>query len=219
MIFLTQQEHNASRERVKEREPPRTAARQLFDRHMLLRDGHHLLRKEHPEGKSIARTTERGRAVAGRPVIVGLPAAMRDEETSAATPDGNLFRMLIERDTTAFPSVLHVAAHIVPTPSPTATQKNAGAPMALWQSLENELDRVLINPLNGPVSVTLLLPHLGDVDARMQALPAGGWDIALRLSPTALDALATHEERYRNSLRRRLACRVRLRFELRREHT
>lgn len=224
MISPTQQEHRTARERAKDREPEpqrptaqrrqETAARQPHSEHAPAGDGHHPPRKERPEGKSPTRPPERGRAAPA-----GLPAARRDEEASAATSDGNLFSMLMERDTSSLPGGLHVAPHAAATAHPAAAQESsgAGAPMALWQPLENELNRALVNPPAGPVSVTLLLPRLGDVDARLQALPAGGWDIALRFAPTALDALAAHEERCRHSLRRRLACRVRLRFEQRGE--
>ncbi|CAI1074368.1 Uncharacterised protein [Serratia rubidaea] len=229
MISPTLQEHRAARERAKQREPEpqrpaaqrrqEAAARQPHSGHAPAGDDHHPLRKERPAGKSPARTPERGRAAAERPALAGLPAARRDEESSAATPDGNLFSMLMDRDEASLPGALQVAPHAAATPHPTATpaSSGAGAPMALWQPLENELDRALVNPPAGPVSVTLLLPRLGDVDARLQALPAGGWDIALRFAPAALDALAAHEERCRHSLRRRLACRVRLRFEQRGE--
>lgn len=225
MISPTQHEHRASaraREKEREREPQRPAAqrrqdavaRQPRDEHGPAHDVHHPLRKARPGAKNVA---ERGRATAERPVSGGLPAARRDEENSAPTPDGNLFSMLMEHDTSAFPGALHVAPNAAATPHAAATPESAasGAPMALWQPLENELDRALVNPPAGPVSVTLLLPRLGDVDARLQALPAGGWDIALRFAPAALEALAAHEERCRHSLRRRLACRVRLRFEQR----
>lgn len=218
MISSTQREHRASRERAKEweHEPQRQATqqrgqvpRQPHGGHAPAGDGHHPLCKERPRAKSRERLSERGRAEDERPVLVGLPAVSRDDETSSATPDGNLFSILMGHDTSSLPSAPH----------PTATPESAGAgvPMARWQPLENELERILINPPAGPVSVTLLLPRLGDVDARLQALPSGGWDIALRFAPAALEALATYEERCRHSLRRRLACQVRLRFEQRKE--
>ncbi len=195
MISPTQQEHRTARERANDREPepqrPTAQRRQETAAH-----------QPHSEHAP-----------------AGLSATRRDEEASAATSDGNLFSMLMERDTSSLPGALHVAPHAAVTPHPAAAQESSGAsaPMALWQPLENELDRALVNPPAGPVSVTLLLPRLGDVDARLQALPAGGWDIALRFAPAALDALAAHEERCHHSLRRRLACRVRLRFEQRGE--
>ncbi|ELY1861828.1 type III secretion system HrpP C-terminal domain-containing protein [Serratia marcescens] len=209
MISLTQQECCASRERAKEwgQEQQRLAVRQLHD-------GHHPLRQARLE-KNIARVPERGCAAAERPAFT----VRRDEEGSEATSNGDLFSMLMEHDTPAFPGVFHATQHAATMSLPAATQESArtGASMVLWQALENELDRALVNPPTGPVSVSLLLPRLGYVDVRVQALPAGGWDIALRFTPTVLDALAAHEERCRNSLCRRLACRVRLRFELREE--
>ncbi|MCU7369212.1 type III secretion system HrpP C-terminal domain-containing protein [Pantoea stewartii] len=153
-------------------------------------------------GKSLPRKGE-------HPMHAVSPTARRDEEIPVTTPDINLFSILMEPNASFLPGSLYHAA--------APESQSAVAPMALWQPLENELDRALVNPPAGPVSVTLLLPRLGDVDARLQAMPRGGWDIALRFSPAALDALAVYEERCRHSLRRRLACQVRLRFEQRGE--
>ncbi len=44
---------------------------------------------------------------------------------------------------------------------------------------------------------------------------AAGWDISLRFAPAAMNMMAAHQERCRESLRRRMACAVRLRFEQR----
>ncbi|MFY1039509.1 type III secretion system HrpP C-terminal domain-containing protein [Pantoea agglomerans] len=55
---------------------------------------------------------------------------------------------------------------------------------------------------------------LGEVDARLSPF-AAGWDISLRFAPPAMTMMAAHQERCRESLRRRMACAVRLRFEQR----
>lgn len=93
----------------------------------------------------------------------------------------------------------------------------AGAPpaMAMWQEIEPALAEALSAQPPGEMRLALILPRLGHVDARMAALPAGGWDITLHLQPAAWQALLPHQERCRFSLRQRMACRVRLRFERR----
>lgn len=220
MISSTKREHSASRENTKEWEhelqrsaPQRRESTlcQPHGGHVLAGDGHHPLCKERPRTKTRERLSERGCATDERPVPAGQLAVRRDDDTLSLpstptdTPDGNLFSMLMGHDT----------PFLSCPPMDTPESVGSGMPMARWQPLENELERLLNNHPTGPVSVTLLLPRLGDVDARLQALPSGGWDIALRFAPAALDALAAYEERCSHSLRRRLACRVRLRFEQR----
>lgn len=143
--------------------------------------------------------------------------AKRADEPQTATPDAMLFSTLLDMVPT--PPALHPGvaelqprAHHAPAAH---SPMSGGAPLALWQPLEAELGRIADRQPDGPVAMTLLLPRLGAVDARLQHLPAGGWDIALRFSPSALGALEAHQERCRQALRRRLASRVRLRFEQR----
>lgn len=92
-----------------------------------------------------------------------------------------------------------------------------GAPpaMALWQEIEPALADALAEQPPGEMRLTLMLPKLGNVQAQMAALPGGGWDIALHLHPGAWQALLPHQERCRFSLRQKMACRVKLRFERR----
>jgi len=93
----------------------------------------------------------------------------------------------------------------------------SGAPpaMALWQEIEPALAGALAEQPPGEMMLTLMLPKLGNVQAQMAALPGGGWDIALHLQPAAWQALLPHQERCRFSLRQKMACRVKLRFERR----
>lgn len=96
------------------------------------------------------------------------------------------------------------------------TPSSAAPPaMALWQEIEPALISALAEQPPGEMQLTLMLPKLGNVDAHMTALAAGGWDIALHLQPGAWQALLPHQERCRFSLRQKMACRVRLRFERR----
>ena len=144
-------------------------------------------------------------------------AAKRSDEPPSASPDGMLFSALLDIVPTA-PAFSSGGLELHTQPrhaSPSTHSAPAAAPMALWQPLETELGRIADRQPDGPVAMTLLLPRLGEVDARLQHLPAGGWDIALRFSPAALNALEAHQERCRQALRRRLASRVRLRFEQR----
>lgn len=90
----------------------------------------------------------------------------------------------------------------------------AASPVRAWQQLEPPLCAMVEKEPAGPISMTLLLPLLGEVDARLSPFGAG-WDISLRFAPPAMSMMAAHQERCRESLRRRMACAVRLRFEQR----
>ncbi|MGP3591682.1 type III secretion system HrpP C-terminal domain-containing protein [Vagococcus sp. WN89Y] len=96
----------------------------------------------------------------------------------------------------------------------TPTQEAPASPARAWQQLEPVLCGMVEKQPTGPVSMTLLLPILGEVDARIGPF-AAGWDISLRFAPQAMSMIAPHQERCRESLRRRMACPVRLRFEQR----
>lgn len=100
------------------------------------------------------------------------------------------------------------------SPQLTAEHETPVSPARAWQQLEPPLCTVVEKQPAGPVSMTLLLPILGEVDARVSPF-AAGWDISLRFSPPAMNMMAAHQERCRESLRRRMACAVRLRFEQR----
>lgn len=95
-----------------------------------------------------------------------------------------------------------------------ADPTSSASPVRAWQRLEPPLCGMVDAQPAGPVSMTLLLPLLGEVDARLSPF-AAGWDISLRFTPPAMNMMAAHEARCRASLRRRLACPVRLRFEQR----
>ena len=87
---------------------------------------------------------------------------------------------------------------------------------AEFQHWRRNLGVCVVGSFTTIVAMTLLLPKLGEVDARLSATGNGnGWDINLRFAPQALLMMAPHQERCRESLRRRLACQVRLRFEQR----
>lgn len=88
------------------------------------------------------------------------------------------------------------------------------SPARAWQQLEPSLCAMAEKQPAGPISMTLLLPLLGEVDARLSPF-AAGWDISLRFAPPAMTMMAAHQERCRESLRHRMACAVRLRFEQR----
>ncbi|MCU5773677.1 type III secretion system HrpP C-terminal domain-containing protein [Erwiniaceae bacterium BAC15a-03b] len=148
------------------------------------------------------------------------PSLKRALQSEPAPQEASLFSELLGSDSQT--PLAPGGAHFDWTagmPSAPAQAASAAAPsMALWHQLEPPLSEALARQPGGPVSMTLLLPKLGEVDARMSSLPAGaGWDISLRFAPEALAMLAPHHERCRESLRRRMACRVRLRFEQRGE--
>jgi len=99
-------------------------------------------------------------------------------------------------------------------PSLSPDEAPAASPVRAWQQLEPPLCGMVEKQPAGPVAMTLLLPLLGEVDARLPPF-AAGWDISLRFAPPAMNMMAAHQERCRASLRRRMACAVRLRFEQR----
>ena len=170
-----------------------------------------------PQMKPAARGGDKTRSERSQGNTQSSPAKRRDEPPTTASPDGMLFSALLDI-APAPPAFSPGGVELNTQPRhapPSAHSAPAAAPMALWQPLETELGRIVDRQPDGPVAMTLLLPRLGAVDARLQHLPAGGWDIALRFSPAALNALEAHQERCRQALRRRMACRVRLRFEQR----
>ena len=159
------------------------------------------------------RTTTRERAT-----TADAPAMKRKAASEPAYQEASLFSQLLEGDSkpamlmggtasggySGFPATVEKTAH------------SGGAPLAVWQQLEPGLTQAMEKQPSGPVSLTLLLPKLGEVDARIAGSSgAAGWDISLRFAPQALAMLAPHHERCRASLRRRMACQVRLRFEQR----
>lgn len=99
-------------------------------------------------------------------------------------------------------------------PQLTHEHEPPASPARVWQQLEPPLCAMVEKQPAGPVAMTLLLPLLGEVDARLSPF-AAGWDISLRFAPAAMNMMAAHQERCRESLRRRMACAVRLRFEQR----
>ena len=171
-----------------------------------------------PQAKPAPRGAEKTCRERSQPGASG-GAAKRPSEPAAASPDGMLFSALLDIAPTAPAFCVEGVvpqAQVQPRQSQAAEHGAPGAaPLALWQPLEAELGRITDRQPDGPVAMTLLLPRLGSVDARLQPLPAGGWDIALRFSPAAFSALEAHQERCRQALRRRMASRVRLRFEQR----
>lgn len=138
--------------------------------------------------------------------------------TQPAGQDASLFGDLLLNQTGTLPPPVHMQWAGVASPEPMATRapENAqpASPVRIWQQIEPALSGVMETRPTGPVSMTLLLPKLGEVDARLSPL-AAGWDISLRFAPPALALIAPHQERCRESLRRRMACPVRLRFEQR----
>lgn len=169
-----------------------------------------------PQTKPLSRGADKSRSERSQGPTQSS-AAKRSDESPSASPDSMLFSALLDNaPTTPLFSSGGVELHTQPRHAPPPTHSAPVAtPMALWQPLEAELGRITDRQPDGPVAMTLLLPRLGEVDARLQHLPAGGWDIALRFSPAALNTLEAHQERCRQALRRRLASRVRLRFEQR----
>lgn len=172
------------------------------------------LRHGAEQGDKTRRSAARERSSAA----ADTPFFRRSAESQPAQQEASLFSELLDGQPT---SPLEMGgAHFdwssgQPSLNAKATESAAPA-MASWHQLEPSLNEVIEKQPSGPVSMTLLLPKLGEVDARLSGQPGGaGWDISLRFAPQALAMMAPHHERCRESLRRRMACRVRLRFEQR----
>lgn len=144
--------------------------------------------------------------------------ALRAESKRPSREEDALFSALLEGEDAMLPVLtLQQGGDQQQGFSAQATPENSSTPpaMALWQEIETALNQALENEPPAEMTLTLMLPKLGNVDAQMSALAGGGWAIALRLQPAAWQALLPHQERCRFSLRQRLACRVSLRFERR----
>ncbi|MBP2169564.1 hypothetical protein J2125_002756 [Erwinia toletana] len=168
---------------------------------------------EHSDKPRRSAARERSASTADTPLL------KRALQSEPAPQEASLFSELLGSDSQT--PLATGGAHFdwaAGMPAAPAQAASAAPSMALWHQLEPPLSEALSRQPGGPVSMTLLLPKLGEVDARMSSLPTGaGWDISLRFAPQALAMLAPHHERCRESLRRRMACRVRLRFEQRGE--
>ncbi|WP_380184346.1 type III secretion system HrpP C-terminal domain-containing protein [Kalamiella sp. sgz302252] len=146
------------------------------------------------------------------------PATQRREPRKPAREEDALFSELLEEgERPGLPQTFNQPDSQQQGFSQLDESSTAGAPpaMAMWQEVETDLLAATEQRQPGEMTLTFILPKLGHVDARFSALAAGGWDIALKLQPSAWRALLPHQERCRLSLRQRMACRVRLRFERR----
>lgn len=132
--------------------------------------------------------------------------------------ESSLFGELLLTSDIMQPQAIAIAWEGPDSPGPQFSRAPApdapASPARVWQQLEPALCGMVEKQPTGPVSMTLLLPVLGEVDARVSPF-AAGWDISLRFAPQAMSMIAAHHERCRESLRRRMACPVRLRFEQR----
>lgn len=149
-------------------------------------------------------------------VSSGSKASQTKETRRPAAEDRSLFSSLLEADDVMAPRLmLDQGSDQQQGFSQLEEPLLSGAPpaMALWQEIEPALAGALAEQPPGEMMLTLMLPKLGNVQAQMATLPGGGWDIALHLQPGAWQALLPHQERCRFSLRQKMACRVKLRFE------
>ncbi|MEI7377284.1 type III secretion system HrpP C-terminal domain-containing protein [Dickeya chrysanthemi] len=84
-----------------------------------------------------------------------------------------------------------------------------------WSALESSLTDMPLLRRGEPLSFSLQLPQLGNVDVRMVTLPANGWDVSLRFGKTAYEQLKGLRDNCRRSLADTLRAPVRLQFESR----
>lgn len=108
----------------------------------------------------------------------------------------------------------HPAAFMAPAPS---SDLAADVTMSPWPPLQCELIESMENIGYPPFSFSLQLPQLGDIDVTLASLAPQGWDIALRFSREAYQALKHRREACRRSLCDALGCPVRLSFDSREE--
>lgn len=163
-----------------------------------------------------SREKDRDRAASGND---GATAKRSVSPTDRRDQDSFMFSELLSSERT--PLMGSGGANMGWSSGPSVQQQESSgasaSSMALWKPLENALlEQIGKAPPGGPLSMTLLLPKLGEVDARIGPLTGGnGWDIRLGMNQRALAMIASHQERCRESLRRRMECPVRLRFERR----
>ncbi|YCI79855.1 type III secretion system HrpP C-terminal domain-containing protein [Enterobacteriaceae bacterium] len=154
-----------------------------------------------------------------RPTPQASDAAPADRK-GKSTPvkqDASLFDALLgQPETGLLPAGVPLTATAWPwlQAPDTSAPETVASPARVWQQIEPALCTAVEKQPAGAVAMTLLLPKLGEVDARLSAA-GNGWDINLRFAPQAMLMMAPHQERCRESLRRRMACQVRLRFEQR----
>lgn len=180
---------------------------------------------------ALPQARDTGKQTTSQPQRAQAPVRERQTNSSdAAAPDRKAKGAPVRQDASLFdallgqpeaglmPTGVPLTASTYPWLQPPATQDTGqvASPARVWQQIEPPLCGMVEKQPPGPVAMTLLLPKLGEVDARLSATGNGnGWDINLRFAPQALLMMAPHQERCRESLRRRLACQVRLRFEQR----
>jgi len=155
--------------------------------------------------------------LARRPTLAGQAdaAAERKARSEPVGDAGSIFdELLITASELPPPVIIPWEGGASPGPQFTREPQTHVSPARAWQQLEPPLCAMVEKAPAGPLSMTLLLPILGEVDARVSPF-AAGWDISLRFAPQAMSMIAPHQERCRESLRRRMACAVRLRFEQR----
>lgn len=176
-----------------------------------------------PQGKATHHLTEhhdKTRRMSGRTSPAkGETLSGKHTARSESAEKASLFSTLL--DSQYQPLMAMSVAHLGWEQSPLLTSDEPSVahtsnPMVIWQQLETSLTDALAKQPASTVSLTLLLPKLGEVDARLSRLSGeAGWDISLRFTSQVLTILAPHHERCRESLRRRMASRVRLNFEQR----
>lgn len=170
--------------------------------------------ERHREQRGEARIAQRKE----KPADDGEKVALRREPRKPAREEDALFSELLEEGERPFTPPPFSQSDSQQQGFAQLDESSAyGAPpaMAMWQEIETNLLAATEQRPPAEMTLTLLLPKLGHVDARFSALAAGGWDIALQLQPAAWRVLLPHQERCRLSLRQRMACQVRLRFERR----
>ncbi|OSN07905.1 hypothetical protein AU511_03185 [Lonsdalea iberica] len=105
------------------------------------------------------------------------------------------------------------------TLSPGLTRNSAAeeVTMSLMERLHAELAAGRDLVFHSPLSFSLQLPQLGDVDVRMSTLAPIGWEVMLRFQRSAYQEVRRQRESCRRALSAALDCPIRLGFDVQEE--
>lgn len=137
-------------------------------------------------------------------------------ERQADRSDSSLFQSLMgqtgmENQPVASVVPLLLASQLPDLQEPVTETQTAATP-PVWRLAEPQLAQSVMNAGPLPATMTLMLPQLGPVEATLDALTGGGWDIALAFTPQAWPLVKGAQLLCGRSLEQRLGKPVLLRF-------
>ncbi len=144
-------------------------------------------------------------------------AARQTQNREANQNDSALFETLLgqspgtENGAILTPVPLLLASQLPDLQEPVAEPQGVTTP-PVWHAAEPQLAQSVMDAGPLPAAMTLLLPQLGPVEATLDALTGGGWDIALAFTPQAWPLVKGTQWLCGRSLEQRLGKPVLLRF-------